>query len=76
MYAPSRIFLFTVQFLLNGIFRYAITTHSARKIHQRIIGFNTLIIGDNEKAKKLYLEFITIILEETLSSRQCYIQNF
>lgn len=55
-YYKSIGFLFTVQFLLNGIFRYAITTHSARKIHQRIIGFNTLIIGDNEKAKKLYLE--------------------
>ena len=55
-YYKSILFLFCAQFTLNGICRYLITTYSARKIHNREIGFNTLIIGDNENAKKLYLE--------------------
>lgn len=55
-YYKSILFLFGVQFTLNGIFRYIITTNSAKKIHKRIIGFNTLIIGSNEKAEKLYQE--------------------
>jgi exopolysaccharide biosynthesis polyprenyl glycosylphosphotransferase len=55
-YYKSILFLFLVQFTLNGVFRYIITTNSARKIHNRIIGFNTLIIGSNEKAEKLYQE--------------------
>ncbi len=55
-YYKSIGFLFAAQFLLNGVFRYLITTYSARKIHKGTIGFNTLIIGDNAKAKKLYLE--------------------
>ena len=55
-YYKSILFLFCVQFLLNGISRYLITTYSARKIHNRKIGFNTLIIGDNENAKNLFHE--------------------
>ncbi len=55
-YYKSILFLFWAQFLLNGISRYLITTYSARKIHNRKIGFNTLIIGDNEKAKNLFHE--------------------
>lgn len=55
-YYKSILFLFCAQFLLNGISRYLITTYSARKIHNRKIGFNTLIIGDDEKAKNLYHE--------------------
>ncbi len=55
-YYKSILFLFCAQFLLNGISRYLITSFSARKIHNRKIGFNTLIIGDNEKAKNLFHE--------------------
>lgn len=55
-YYKSFLFLLSAQFVLNGVFRYIITTLSARKIHKRIIGFNTLIIGSNEKAAKLYQE--------------------
>lgn len=55
-YYKSIGFLLTAQIFLNGFFRYLITTLSARKIHKGLMGFNTLIIGSNEKAQKLYLE--------------------
>ena len=55
-YYKSILFLFSAQFLFNGIFRYLITSLSARKIHKGFLGFNTVIIGSNEKAKKLYVE--------------------
>ena len=55
-YYKSILFLFSVQLTLNGFLRYIITTNSVRKIHNRIIGFNTLIIGSNEKAELLYQE--------------------
>jgi len=55
-YYKSIGFLFSVQLILNGWSRYIITTVSARKIHKRIIGFNTIIIGSNEKALQLYNE--------------------
>ena len=55
-YYKSLGFLFLIQFSLNGIARYLITTRSARKIHKREIGFNTIIIGSNPKALELYKE--------------------
>lgn len=58
-YYKSIGFLFSAQFILNGFFRYLITTLSARKIHKGLIGFNTIIIGSNEKAKKLFVELET-----------------
>lgn len=36
------------------LFRLILTTRTIKKIHQRKIGFNTLIIGNNEKALKIY----------------------
>lgn len=55
-YYKSLAFLFTVQFTLNAVFRFIITTRSAKKIHKRLIGFNTLMIGSNEKAVELFQE--------------------
>lgn len=46
--------LFLVQFILTYIPRLIITTHTNHRIQNRKIGFNTLIIGSNNKAKKLY----------------------
>jgi exopolysaccharide biosynthesis polyprenyl glycosylphosphotransferase len=48
--------LFTFHFVLTYIPRLLITTRVTHKIHRRIIGFNTLIIGSNEKAVATYQE--------------------
>jgi exopolysaccharide biosynthesis polyprenyl glycosylphosphotransferase len=48
--------LFGFQFLLTVIPRIIITTSIVRKVHRRIIGFNTLIIGGNEKALTIFRE--------------------
>jgi len=48
--------LFFLHFLLTYFFRLIITTQTIHKIHRRKIGFNTLIIGNNEKALKVFNE--------------------
>ncbi len=55
-YYSSFSILFTLHFALTYIPRAIITTRTAHKIQNRKIGFNTLIIGSNEKALKLYNE--------------------
>lgn len=46
--------LFCMQFVLSSIAHLFITTNTNRKIHQRKIGFNTILIGSNSKALQLY----------------------
>jgi exopolysaccharide biosynthesis polyprenyl glycosylphosphotransferase len=48
--------LFSFHFTLTYIPRLIITTHTTHKIHNRIIGFNTIIIGSNQQAVDTYLE--------------------
>ena len=48
--------LFSLHFSFTYIFRLMITTRTIHRIHKRKIGFNTLIIGSNEKALKVYNE--------------------
>ncbi|MEZ5104390.1 MAG: sugar transferase [Draconibacterium sp.] len=48
--------LFLLHFGLTYFFRLIITTQTIHKIHKRKIGFNTLIIGSNENALKIYKE--------------------
>ncbi|MDO8951734.1 MAG: sugar transferase [Draconibacterium sp.] len=48
--------LFFLHFLLTYFFRLVITTQTIHKIHRRKIGFNTLIVGSNEKALKVFNE--------------------
>src|SRR4030042_3516576 len=55
-YYQSFAVLFTLHFVLTYIPRLIITTRITHKIHRRIIGFNTLIIGSNEKAVATYNE--------------------
>lgn len=55
-YYVSFFTLFALQFLLTYIPRLVITTRTAHKIHKGIIGFNTLLIGGNEKALEIYEE--------------------
>ncbi len=50
--------LFILHFSLTYIFRLVLTTRTIHRIHKREIGFNTLIIGSNEKAVKVYNEMI------------------
>jgi exopolysaccharide biosynthesis polyprenyl glycosylphosphotransferase len=47
---------------LTYIFRLIITTQTIHKIHQRKIGFNTLIIGSNERAEKIYNDMTSQIM--------------
>lgn len=46
--------LFTFHFTLTYLFRLILTTQTIHKIHKRKIGFNTLIIGSNKKAKQIF----------------------
>ncbi len=48
--------LFLMHFGLTYFFRLLITTQTIHKIHKRKIGFNTLIIGSNENALKIFRE--------------------
>lgn len=48
--------LLVLHFSLTYIFRLIITTGTIHRIHKREIGFNTIIIGNNENALKIYNE--------------------
>ena len=51
--------LFFLHFFLTGLGRFILSSITAYRIHNRLIGFPTLIIGSNEKALKLYNELNT-----------------
>lgn len=55
-YYHSLIVLFVLHFGFTYILRLIITSHTAYKIHHKIIGFNTLIIGSNGNAVKVYTD--------------------
>ena len=55
-YYSSFIALFCFHFIITSTFRFLLTSRTARRIHNKIIGYNTLIIGSNEKAEILYNE--------------------
>jgi exopolysaccharide biosynthesis polyprenyl glycosylphosphotransferase len=48
--------LFSAHFLITATFRFILSTNTNRKIHKRLFGFNTIIIGSNERALKMYRE--------------------
>lgn len=56
-YYYSILALFLIHFLLTYIPRLIITTKTTHRIHNRKIGFNTLLVGSNEKAVQLYEDF-------------------
>ncbi len=58
-YYLSFVIIFGLQFLFSYIPKMLITTSTHKKIQSRTIGFNTIIIGSNEKAVQLYNEFIS-----------------
>ena len=53
-YVKYLIFLFSLQFLLTYIPRLSITSYVNNRIHDGRIGFNTLIVGNDEMALKAY----------------------
>lgn len=55
-YYLSFIALFSFHFILTYIPRLVITTNTTHKIHNRIIGFNTIVIGSNQQAVDTFLE--------------------
>lgn len=55
-YYPSFSILFGTHFILTALGRFFLSTITARRIHSRTIGFNTLMIGSNENALRLYQE--------------------
>lgn len=59
-YYYSILALFTIHFILTYIPRLIFTSKTTRRIHKRIIGFNTLMLGSNEKAVQLYKDFISM----------------
>ena len=42
--------------IVTSFFRFIITSITAKKVHKKIIQFNTLIIGSNQKALDMYKE--------------------
>lgn len=51
--------LLLLHFSFTYFFRLILTSQTIRKIHHRKIGFKTLIIGNNEKALKIFREMNT-----------------
>lgn len=51
--------LLALHFGFTYLFRLILTTRTIHRIHQRVIGFNTLVIGGNKKAVRLYEDMMT-----------------
>jgi len=63
-YYQSFLTLLGLQFSITYLFRLILTTITVRKIHKKIIGFNTIIVGSNGNAIEVYND---IELQETSS---------
>lgn len=68
-YYQSFLVLFFLHFILTYSFRLALTTITVKRIHKGIIGYNTLIIGSNGNAMKVYND----ITNEEISSGNKFI---
>ncbi|MBC8464496.1 MAG: sugar transferase [Bacteroidetes bacterium] len=53
-YYSSYLALLGFHFGITAVFRFFLSSITAYRVHNRLIGFNTLIIGSNEKAVRLY----------------------
>jgi len=51
--------LLLFHFTFTYLFRLILTTQTIHQIHRRKIGFNTLLVGNNEKALKIFREMST-----------------
>ena len=55
-YYQSFFTLLSLHFLLTATLRFILSSRTNHRIHQRKIGFNTIIVGSNENALKLFEE--------------------
>lgn len=55
-YFHSFLVLFGLQFFITAAFRLYITTKTVKKIHRKVIGFNTIIVGGNHNAVEIFNE--------------------
>jgi exopolysaccharide biosynthesis polyprenyl glycosylphosphotransferase len=55
-YYQSILVLFMLHFGLTATFRFILSSITNIRIHRRIIGFNTLLVGSNANALQLYYE--------------------
>lgn len=55
-YYISLLALFVLHFSFTFFFRYVLVSGTVHKIHKREIGFNTIVVGSDEKALKLYFD--------------------
>lgn len=55
-YYQSFLVLYGLHFTLTYVFRLVLTTRTVRKIHRKIIGFSTIIIGSNGNAVDIFHE--------------------
>ena len=55
-YYHSVLVLFSSHFVFTFLFRIILTSQTVKKIHRGHLGFNTIILGGNERAMALYEE--------------------
>lgn len=55
-YAEFFLILFMLHLFFTASFRFFLTSRAAFKIHHKLIGFNTIIIGSNGNAVSIYRE--------------------
>ncbi|MFZ9956579.1 MAG: sugar transferase [Flavobacteriales bacterium] len=55
-YYKSIAALFIIHFTLTALVRFIITSQTAHKIHRRIYGFNSIIVGSGNKAVQIFNE--------------------
>ena len=55
-YYTSFFTLFSTQFILTFLFRYVLISSTVHKIHNRVIGYNTLLVGGYKNALKLFTD--------------------
>ncbi len=55
-YYKSFFVLFFLHFLFTFLFRFILSSITAHKIHKRIIGFKTIIVGSDNNALQIYNE--------------------
>jgi len=55
-YYQSFVAIFSLHFCITFFVRYILVSKTVYKVHNRIIGFNTLLVGSNEGAWKIFNE--------------------
>ncbi len=59
-YYRSFVALFLLHFGITFLFRIILTSNIVKRVHDRRIGFNTILIGGNERAMAIYEEIQTM----------------